>query len=121
MRKLGLILFLGIIGASTAASAETWKASLALVTEKSPAACAQPETAKVSWDLTLEGNTFSGVSNAGAHFSTTADADGAVKTTYSGIVGVSKYFVELSGNAKTRQIELHNTQYGCFFRLVPAP
>jgi hypothetical protein len=121
MRKLGFVLVLAVLSISTAASAETWKAGLELVKEKSPAACAQPETAKVSWDLTFEGNTFSGVSNAGAHFSTTAEADGAVKTTYSGIVGVSKYFVELSGNAKTRQIELHNTQYGCFFRLVPTP
>jgi hypothetical protein len=121
MRKLGLVVVLAIVGASTAASAETWKAGLELVKEKSPAACAQPETAKVSWDLTFEGNTFSGVSNAGAHFSTTAATDGAVTTTYSGIIGVSKYFVELSGNAKTRQIELHNTQYGCFFRLVPTP
>ena len=121
MQKLGLVVVLAIVGASTAASAETWKAGLELVKEKSPPACAQPEIAKVSWDLTFECNTFSGVSNAGAHFSTTAEADGAVKTTYSGIVGVSKYFVELSGNAKTRQIELHNAQYGCFFKLVPTP
>src|SRR5829696_8654829 len=98
------------ISVSVPARAETWKSSVQLYQEKSTnPACSQTDLSKLYWDLTLRGNTLSGVSTAGAKCSTTVAADGSVKTTFtSQTAGVGTYPVELSGNVTTREFELFN-------------
>lgn len=103
------------------ALAETWKSSVQLNPEKSTGAgCSQIDLSRLFWDLSLDGNTLSGVSTAGAKFSATVTPDGTVNTTFtSQTAGVGQYPVELTGNVKTRQFELLNRNARCTFKWVP--
>jgi hypothetical protein len=119
MNKLAIVVGLCVIGVSSTASAESWKAGLKLIPEKSGPQCAMADVSNVVWDLNLEGSTLTGVSNLGPKFSTPVGPDGSVKASYTGTLGAATYPVDLVGNVKTKQIEVVNPSIKCTFKLVP--
>lgn len=97
------------------ARAEVWTSRIELVPESSAQACA--EVPQVMWTLNLEAGTFSGVNNFGAKFSTSVGPDGAVTASYTGKAGSNETFeMVLSGNVKTRQLEIFDSKYSCRYR-----
>lgn len=105
------------VAGSAAAQGQSWKAGIALLAEKSMRNCRdQPQ---FEYTFTMDGNTFSGVTNVGSKFSTQMAADGSVKETYRSSLGNQSFEVEITGNAKTRQLEVYNITYSCRFRVVP--
>jgi hypothetical protein len=119
MNKLTIVVGLFAVGVASTASAESWKASLKLILEKSGPQCALADVSNVVWDLNLEGSTLTGVSNLGPKFSTPVGPDGSVKASYTGTFGAATYPVDLVGNVKTKQFEVVNASIKCSFRLVP--
>lgn len=116
MKRVWGLLATGLLLAGPA-HAETWKSGITLVRERSVQLC--KEWPDQVWDLTLNGGTFSGANNHGAKFSTPVAPDGSVKTSYMGNIGRDQYQVELTGNVKTRELELLNVKYACRYKLVP--
>lgn len=104
-------------GVPSPALAETWKSSIHLDPERTTGgvACRSVDVSSVVWELTLQGNTLSGVSTAGPRFSTTVAADGSVKVTYTSQQGGP---VELIGNVNTRQFETIAEKWGCVYKWV---
>lgn len=99
------------------AQGQSWKAGIALVPDKSMRTC--NEQPQVEWTFTENGNTFSGVSKTGSNFTTQMAADGSVRQNYRGSLGAQTFEVEIVGNAKGRQLEIHNITYSCRYRIVP--
>ena len=124
MRKLIAVVALSAIGVSVAdvAHAQTWKATPQPIAERSPTTCANmqlPSTPTV-YTFTLEGNTLSGESTNRAKFTLSVAADGAVKGTFTAVTTQSAvYTLELSGNAKSKDLEIYHTRLFCRAKLVP--
>jgi hypothetical protein len=100
--------------------ADTWKSSVQLDQEKSTGGviCRSVDVSIIIWELTLQGNTLSGVSShAGDKFSTTVPADGSVKTTFTSAAAAGP--VELTGNVNTRQFEAFLEKAGCRYKWAP--
>ena len=120
MRTLTALVGLGIIGATLAAFAESWRAKPELE-RGAPATCQEADVSHVFFDLADLGNELSVKTNGGEAFSAPIAADGRVNTTVSVPVGKRNLFVDLTGNVKTREIEVFNKQYFCRFKLTPVP
>jgi hypothetical protein len=73
------------------------------------------------FDLADTGNELSVKTSNGEAFSAPIAADGYVKTTLTVPVGKRNLSIDLSGNVKTREMEVFNRQYSCRFRLTPMP
>ena len=115
MSRCGMLLVALVLVGSPEVRAETWMTRIDLVPESSAKTCA--EVPQVMWTLTLEAGTFSGANNFGAKFSTPVGPDGTVKASYTGKSGSNETFeMELTGNVKTRQVELFNAKYSCRYR-----
>lgn len=69
----------------------------------------------VFYDFKVEGNTLSGSSTTGGQFSGPIAADGTVKIAF---VNRSGNPIELSGNARTRDLELLTPRNSCRSKLV---
>ena len=109
-----LLLALVLVGAREV-RAETWMTRIDLVPEASGPTCT--EVPQVMWTLTLEAGTFSGMNNFGAKFSTPVGPDGAVTASYTGKAGSNETFdMVLTGNVKTRQLEIFNAKYSCRYK-----
>ena len=118
MRALGALVVLAVVGASSPALAEGWRAKVALEPE-SPRDCREADVSKLFFDLTETGNELSVKTNTGAAFSAPVAADGSVKTTFTAPIGTKKFAMDLTGNVRTRQFEAFNKQYSCRFKLTP--
>jgi hypothetical protein len=118
MTKKLVVAFACVIGLVSAAHAETWRMGVQTIKEKSVSTCTA-DVSKIYWDLTLEGSTFSGKSSEGVTFTTPMAADGIVKASYTGKFGTVTFPAEMTGSAKTRQLEIQNIKYSCRYRLVP--
>jgi len=71
------------------------------------------------WTLTLEAGTLSGVNNFGAKFSAPVLPDGTVTASYTGKAGSNETFeMVLTGNAKTRQLEIFNAKHSCRYKFT---
>ncbi len=110
LRSLLLVPFLLVI--SVSANAESWKTNNVLNKERSAGSC--PEGSTYTLDLT--GNVFTATNAAGKMFSITLPADGAVKHAFKSSSSAS---LEIVGNAKTRDLEIINSAYGCRWKMVP--
>lgn len=117
MSRFGtLLLALMLVGAREI-RAETWMARIDLVPESSAPTCT--EVPQVMWTLTLEAGTFSGVNNFGAKISAPVLADGTVTASYAGKAESNETFeMVLTGNAKTRQLEIFNAKYSCRYKFT---
>lgn len=119
MTKSAIVAVTLALGVGPPAYAQAWQAKVEHVPGRSVAACGQTDVSKILWTLKLEGSTFSGSSNQGATFSTTIAPDGTVKTTYEGKLGNNTFPVQISGNARTKELESFNIRSNCLFKLVP--
>ena len=118
MRILSAAAMLGILGGSSLAFADPWRATAALQPE-SPAVCRQADLSKVVFDFAETGSELSGKTTNGQNFSAPIAIDGSVSTTITVPVDGKNFAVALTGNAKSRELQVFNKKYACRFRLVP--
>jgi hypothetical protein len=118
MRTLIALVVLGTIGAAPAALAEAWRAKPELE-QGAPSSCREADVSNLFFDFLDTGSDLSLTTNHGEAFAAPIAADGYVKTTLTVPVGNRKFAVDLTGNVKTREMELFNKQYSCRFRLMP--
>jgi hypothetical protein len=101
-------------GFSNVANAQAWNAQPTHMADKSPGTCAQYQMSILK--LELKGNMFAGSSSQGSLFDVKVTADGTVNSEFKMLRGGR---FRISGNAKTRDLEMVNLDYGCRFKLVP--
>jgi hypothetical protein len=107
-----------VAGVAFPAGAETWRARIVTIPERSVSTCTA-DVSKFWWDLTLEGTNFSGKSSEGTAFSTAVAPDGMVKANYTGKFGTITFPAEMTGNVKTKQFEIQNIKYSCRYKVLP--
>jgi hypothetical protein len=118
MRTLAAVVVLGIVGASSLAFADAWRANAVLQPE-SPTICREADVSKLFFDLTGTGSELSVKTADGQMFSAPVADDGSFTTTITAPVGAKKFTVDLTGNATTRDLEAFNKEYLCRFKLIP--
>jgi hypothetical protein len=84
-----------------------------------PADCREADISKLFFDFTETGGELSVRTTDGQTFSAPVAGDGSVTTPITAPVGAKKFAVELTGNAKTRELEAFNKEYSCRFKLIP--
>jgi hypothetical protein len=94
------------------ALAETWKARAELIATKSAEGC--PRDLSV-YTLDLAGDTFSATDVNGRMFSIAVAANGIIKEDYRSPSGNR---LEMSGNVRTKHLEIYSSHRGCWWRLV---
>ena len=97
------------------ANAETWQAQSTLEGGSSPDVCADYEP--FTYTLELSGEVISGTGRSGKLFSTTVPANGLIRHEFKSGWGAD---FEVSGNVRTRQLELVHLDSGCRWTLLPA-
>ena len=110
-----VLVIAGAVGLCGPAFAETWSAKPTLLPEQSKPSCQSFDTG--IYELTYEGSTLSGATSTGAKFATSAAANGSVRVSLGGWERSSQ--LELSGNAKTRDLAIYNPKVGCRWKLSP--
>ena len=118
MRTLVALVVLGVISAAPMALADAWRAKPALEAG-APPDCKDADVSNLFFDLADTGNDFSVKTSSGEVFSAPIRPDGSVATTLTVLVGKRNLSVDLTGNVKTREIEVFNKQYSCRFKLTP--
>jgi len=120
MRMVSAAALLGIVGGSSVAFAEPWRA-VATLDPTSPAACRQADVSKLVFDFAQTGDELVGKTTDGHNFSAAVAADGSVATTITVPVSGRNFVVDLTGNAKSRDLQVFNQQFSCGFKLTPLP
>ena len=118
MRTLAALIMLGVVGAAPLALAEAWRAKPALE-PGSPPDCKEADVSNLFLDLAEAGNELLVKTSSGEAFSAPIAADGYVKIMLTVPVGKRNLSVDLTGNVKTREMELFNERYSCRFKLTP--
>jgi len=118
MRTLLAATMLGIFGTSSIAFAEPWRAQAALEPD-APVACRQADVSKLVFDFAETDSVLSGQTTEGHMFSAPIASDGSVAATITVPVGGRDFAVELTGNAKSRELQVFNKRYSCRFKLSP--
>jgi hypothetical protein len=99
------------------AMAETWKARLQNILDKSPRVCATYADADGQiYTFELVGNSFTVSGATGKYFTITIPADGSVNHEFKSPKGGRFAIV---GNAISRTLEFHNLVSSCKGQLVP--
>ena len=120
MRTLAALIMLSVVGAAPLALAEAWRAKPGLE-PGSPPDCKEADVSNLFFDLADTGNELSVKTSSGEAFSAPIDSDGSVKTTFTLPIGAKSLSVDLTGNVKTREMEVFNERYSCRFKLTPVP
>src|SRR5688500_8724258 len=118
------------MGAAPLAHAEAWRARPALESG-APAVCEKADVSGLFFDLSdirSLGHGPRAFDQARSRRSTvghkallaTIGPDGSVAATFTVPVGRRELSVDLTGNVKSREMEVFNKQYACRFKLVPA-
>ena len=118
MRVLSAAAMLGMVAASSQVFADPWRATAALEPQ-SPAVCRQADVSKLVFDFAETGGELSGKTIEGHNFSAPIDTEGSVTTTITVPVGGKSFTVDLTGNVKSRQLQVFNKEYSCRFKLMP--
>jgi hypothetical protein len=95
------------------APAQTWKARAELIETKSAEGCARNLSV---YTLSLDGRRFSAADVDGNMFTVPIADTWVINETYRSPSGSR---LEMSGNVKTRHLEVYSNQRGCWWRLVP--
>ena len=117
MRTLTALVVLGVVGVAPFVRAEPWRAKPALELG-SPPACKEADVSNLFFDLADTGNELSVKTSSGEAFSAPIGPDGAVETTFTLPIGAKSLSVDLTGNVKTREMEVFNKRYSCRFKLT---
>jgi hypothetical protein len=120
MRTLAALIMLGVVGAAPLALAEAWRAKPGLE-PGSPPDCKEADVSNLFFDLADTGNELSVKTSSGGAFSAPIGSDGSVETTFTLPLGAKSLSVDLTGNVKTREMEVFNKRYSCRFKLTPVP
>ena len=97
---------------ATPAGAETWKARAELIQTKSGNGCSGRLS---TYTLTLEGAKFAAADADGKQFTIEIPDNGVIKEDYRSPGGAR---LEMSGNVKTKHLEIYNNTRGCWYNLV---
>lgn len=97
---------------ATPAVAETWKARAELIKTKSAEGCSERLS---SYTFTLEGAAFSAADADGKQFTTNVPDTGVIQVDYRSPGGAR---LEISGNVKTKHLDIYNNNRGCWYSLV---
>ena len=98
---------------ATPAAAETWRARAELIKTKSAGGCSERFSA---YTLTLDGNSFAAADADGKQFTIEVPDNGIIKEDFRSPGGAR---LEMSGNVRTRHLDIYNNNRGCWYRLVP--
>ena len=120
MRTLAALVVFGIVGVAPLALGDAWRAKPALE-PGAPSDCKEADVSNLFFDLEDTGNELSVKTSSGEAFSAPIRPDGSVETTLTVPVGKRNLSVDLTGNVKTREMEVFNKQYSCRFKLTPVP
>jgi hypothetical protein len=101
------------LAAASPATAETWKANPVLL-DKSAGSCRASEAG--AYTLTLHDQALEVDNQNGRQGETHVDTAGAVDYHFKSPSGAS---LTLSGNAQTKDLTISNTNFGCYWKLVP--
>lgn len=116
-RSLKLTLFLAAaasaLSAASPAAAETWTANPVLL-DKSAGTCQASQVG--IYTLTLHDQALEVANLNGRQGQTSVDSVGAVNYHFTSPTGAS---LTISGNAQTKDLTISNTNYGCYWKLVP--
>jgi hypothetical protein len=118
MRTLAALVVLAMIGAAPLALAEAWRAKPTLE-QGAPPDCKEANVSNLFFDLADTGNELSVKTSSGEAFSAPIGPDGSVKATFNLPIGGKTLAVDLTGNVKTREMEIFNERYSCRFLLAP--
>lgn len=113
MVAAGLVMAFGGSAAAQAGKAQTWKARAELIETKSAEGC--PRQLSV-YTLTLTGSTFRATDVDGEMVDIVVPAHNVIHADYRSSSGAR---LEMSGNVKTRHLEIYSNLRGCWWRLVP--
>ena len=120
MKRSATLVTASVIGglfAANSAAAETWKARLQTMLDKSPQQCATYSDADGQvYVFELDGGRFSASGATGKYFTITVPADGSVNHEFKSPKGARFLIV---GNAISRTLEFHNLSSSCKGKLVP--
>lgn len=105
---------------STAAFADTWRAKT-MLDPASPAACQQADVSRLFFAFADAGPDLSVTAGETHTFLVPVSADGSVNKTITVPVGNRTFTVDLTGNAKGRDLQVVNREYACRFKLLPMP
>ena len=118
MRNMGMLVPIAFIVIPAIVSAETWKAHTTLETEKSMWGQNCPQMA-ISYTLDLTDNTFTATSQHGKMFTTTTSANGEIKKSYRRVQDTGFLTLEMTGNVKSRELDVVVVGSGCHYKLTP--
>lgn len=118
MRALAGAAMLGIVATSSYAAVDPWQARPAL-TQESPAICRQADLSKVVFNFAQTGTELAGKTTNGHDFSAPVGSDGSVSTTITVPIDGKEYSLDLTGNARSRDLQVFNKRYSCRFTLTP--
>lgn len=105
---------------STAAVADSWRAKPVLESH-SPLLCRQADVSKLFFAFADNGSALSVKAGEGDTFMVPVSADGSIARTISIPVGQRTFTVDLTGNARGRDLQVYNRDYACLFKLQPVP
>ncbi len=113
--KLTLILAAAVsaLAAASPATAETWTANPVLL-DKSAGSCRASEAG--AYTLTLHGQALEVDNQNGRQGETRVGTAGTVEYHFKSPSGAS---LTISGNAQTKDLTISNTNFGCYWKLVP--
>ncbi|WP_298312234.1 hypothetical protein [Reyranella sp.] len=107
-----------MVAVSTAAFADSWRAKPVLES-RSPMLCRQADVSKLFFAFAEMGGDLSVKAGEGDPFLVPVSADGSVARTISIPVGQKTFTVDLTGNARGRDLQVYNRDYACLFKLQP--
>jgi hypothetical protein len=118
MRNMGMFILIAVIVIiPSVVSAEMWTAHTTLEKEKSTSArCGE---VAISYTLNLTDKTFTATSEYGKMFSITVPADGVIKQTYKRPGGTGWWRLEMTGNVRSRELEIFVDNWHCYYKLTP--
>jgi hypothetical protein len=118
LHKLFVAVTIGVVATSTAALAESWRAMPILASE-SPLLCRQADVSKLFFAFADAGNDLSVKAGEADPFLVPVSADGSIAKTIAIPVGRRTFTVDLTGNARGRDLQVYNRDYACLFKLQP--
>lgn len=121
MKITWLLSLVATAGVAGVAEATTWEANNLLLPARSASGCPdhhdRHKFERVGTTFTGHvGTTFTGHNVNGPLFVTTVAPDGAIDLDFKSPGGAS---LEISGNAKARDLEIFNSKVACRYKLVP--
>jgi len=118
MQTLWAAIALAILIAPIPAFADNWRAT-ATLDPNAPALCRQADVSTLVFEFADTGDQLSGKTNNGHDFAALIATDGSLSTTITVPIDEKDFVVELTGNAKSRELEVFNKKYACRFKLTP--